>query len=51
MVQDNPLLGEERIASELQAKLGIKVSPRTLRKYMPKPSAGQPRDDQPARRF
>ena len=27
--------GEERIASELLLKLGIRVSPRTIRRYMP----------------
>ncbi len=46
MAQDNPLWGEERIVSELLVKLGIRVSPRTVRKYMPKPPAGQPRGDQ-----
>ena len=43
---ENPLWGEERIASELLVKLGIRVSPRTVRKYMPKSRAGQPRGDQ-----
>ena len=38
--------GEERVASELLVKLGIRVSPRTVRKYMPKPPAGHPRGDQ-----
>ncbi|HJZ70263.1 MAG TPA: hypothetical protein VKE51_00910 [Vicinamibacterales bacterium] len=28
--------GEERIAAELQVTLGIQVSPRTARRYMPK---------------
>jgi putative transposase len=46
MVQENPLWGEERIASHLFVKLGVRVSPRTVRKYMPKPPAGQPRGDQ-----
>ena len=46
MAQENSLWGEERIASELLVKLGIRVSPRTVRKYMPKPPAGQPRGDQ-----
>jgi len=32
MASDNPLWGEERIASELLVKLGIRVSPRTVRK-------------------
>ena len=40
-----PVWGEERIASELLVKLGILVSPRTMRKYMPKPPAGQPPTD------
>ena len=40
------LWGEERIASEWLVKLGIRVSPRTVRKYMPKLPAGQPRGDQ-----
>jgi putative transposase len=46
MAQENSLWGEERISSELLVKLGIRVSPRTVRKYMPKPPAGQPRGDQ-----
>jgi putative transposase len=36
MAQDNPMWGQERIANELLLKLGLQVSPRTLRKYMPK---------------
>ena len=43
---ENPLWGEERIANELLVKLGIHVSPRTVRKYMPKRPAGIPRGDQ-----
>ena len=46
MARENSIWGEERIASELLVKLGIRVSPRTVRKYMPKPPAGQPRGDQ-----
>ena len=34
MSRDNLLWGEERIANELLVKLGIRVSPRTVRKYM-----------------
>ena len=34
MAAENPLWGEERIANELLVKLGIRVSPRTVRKYM-----------------
>ena len=46
MAAENPLWGEERIANELLVKLGIRVSPRTVRKYMPKRPPGQPRGDQ-----
>jgi len=46
MARENPVWGEERIASELLVKLGIWVSPRTVRKYMPKRPDGQPRGDQ-----
>jgi putative transposase len=46
MATDNPQWGEERIANELLVKLGIRVSPRTVRKYMPKRPPGQPRGDQ-----
>jgi len=49
MARDNPSWGEERIANELLLKLGLRVSPRTIRKYMPKlPAAppGRPRGDQ-----
>src|SRR5207302_11287910 len=41
-----PVMGEERIANELLVKLGIRVSPRTVGKYMPKRPPGQPRGDQ-----
>jgi putative transposase len=36
MVKENVTLGEERVADELSLKLGIFVSPRTVRKYWPK---------------
>jgi transposase InsO family protein len=36
MARENPLWGEERIANELLLKLGLRVSPRTIRKYLPK---------------
>ena len=35
MATGNVTWGEERIAHELLVKLGIRVSPRTMRKYMP----------------
>jgi hypothetical protein len=37
MARDNLTWGQRRIANELQLKLGLQVSPRTVRKYMPKP--------------
>ena len=46
MTSENPLWGEERIANELLLKLGIRVSPRTVGKYMPKRPPGLPRGDQ-----
>jgi transposase InsO family protein len=36
MACENPTWGEERIANELWLKLGLRVSPRTVRKYLPK---------------
>lgn len=46
MAAENPLWGEKRIANKLLVELGIRVSPRTLRKYMPKQPRGRPRGDQ-----
>lgn len=37
MVRENPTWGQARIADELFLKLGIKVSPRTVRAYWPSP--------------
>jgi hypothetical protein len=45
MASENPVWGEERIANELLIKLGIRVSPRTVGKYMPNRPPGQPRGD------
>jgi putative transposase len=45
MAQENHLWGEERIANELLVKLGIRISPRTVRKYMPRRPPGRPRGD------
>lgn len=42
MARDNPTWGEERIAAELSVKLGIRVSGRTVRKYMPRSLGGRP---------
>jgi putative transposase len=46
IADENPLWGQERIANELLLKLGLRVSPRTVRKYMPKRPPGRPRGDQ-----
>ena len=35
MARENLTWGEERIANELLLKLGLRVSPRTVRKYLP----------------
>ena len=35
MARENPTWGQERIANELLLKLGLRVSPRTVRKYIP----------------
>jgi transposase InsO family protein len=40
MARDNPSWGEERIASELRVKLGLRVSPRTVRRYMARGTGG-----------
>src|SRR5882672_6097350 len=45
MAKENPLWGEERIANELLLKFGIRISPRTVSKYLPKRPRGQPRGD------
>jgi len=34
MARENPIWGEERIADELRLKLGIRLSPRTVGKYL-----------------
>jgi putative transposase len=40
MARDNPSWGEERIAAELLLKLGLRVSPRTVRQYMARGTGG-----------
>ena len=40
MTRSNPTWGEERIAAELLLKLGIRVSPRTVRRYMARGAGG-----------
>ncbi len=48
IARENPSWGEERIANELLLKLGLRVSPRTIRKYMARspapPRGGSPGD-------
>ena len=49
MARENPSWGEERIANQFLLKLGLRVSPRTVRRYLPKlppPPPGQPRGHQ-----
>ena len=43
MARENPTRDQERIANELLLKLGLRVSPRTVRKYMPTPMDRKPR--------
>jgi len=45
MANENPSWGEERIANELLLKLDIRVSPRTVNKYLPRRPTGRPRGD------
>src|SRR5262249_23496732 len=42
MAASNRTWGEERIANELLVKLGIRVSPRTVRRYMPNRPRAKP---------
>ena len=54
MVHDNPTWGEERVAAELSVKLGILVSPRTVRAYWPRdtdPRSGRRASSQHWRTF
>jgi len=51
MARDNPTWGQERIANELRLKLGLRVSPRTVRKYLPKRLDRGPGNRVPAQRW
>ena len=42
MAGDNPTWGEERIAAELLLKVGIRISARTVSRYMPKDKPARP---------
>jgi putative transposase len=45
MANENLSWGEERIANELLLKLNVRVSPRTVNKYLPNRPTGRPRGD------
>src|ERR1700736_3824801 len=45
MANENPSWGQERIANELLLKIGIRVSPRTVNKYLPRRPRGRPIGD------
>jgi putative transposase len=51
MARDNPTWGEERIANELRLKRGLHVSPRTVRKYLPKRFDRAPKRGIPSQRW
>jgi hypothetical protein len=51
IARDNPTWGQERIANELRLKLGLRVSPRTVRKYMPKHLGRGPGPRVPSQRW
>ena len=43
MARENPSWGQERIANELLLKFGLRVSPRTVRKYLPRSHDRRPK--------
>jgi putative transposase len=45
IANENPSWGEEQIANALLLKIGIRVSPRTVNKYLPRRPRGRPRGD------
>jgi hypothetical protein len=51
MARDNLTWGQRRIANELRLKLGLQVSPRTVRKYMPKRRDWEPSTCVPSQRW
>jgi putative transposase len=51
MARDNPTWGEERIANELLLNLGLRVSPRTICKYMAKRFERGPNNGIPSQRW
>jgi putative transposase len=51
MALENLTWGQERIANEFLLKLGLKVSPRTVRKYIPNPCVGGPAERPQSQRW
>jgi transposase InsO family protein len=51
MALENPTWGQERIANELLLKLGLRVYPPTVRKYMPRHCVGGPGKSGPSQRW
>ncbi len=51
MARENVTWGQKRIANELLLKLGLQVSPRTVRKYMPSDCVGSPGQRCPSQRW
>jgi putative transposase len=51
MARENLTWGQRRIANELRLKLGLRVSPRTVRKYLPTPLGRAPGHRVPAQRW
>jgi putative transposase len=51
MTRDNLTWGQRRLANELRLKLGLRVSPRTIRKYMPTHFDRDPGHRVPAQRW
>jgi hypothetical protein len=51
MARANLTWGQRRLANELRLKLGLRISPRTIRKYMPKHFNRAPGHRMPAQRW
>ena len=51
MSDEHPSWGQERIANALRRKLGLRISPRTVRKYVPKRLNGGPGRRVPSQRW
>jgi hypothetical protein len=51
MARENVTWGQQRIANELLLKLGLRVSPRTVRKYLPRDCGGGPGPRCPSQRW